>query len=178
MLFAHFNRLNVEDANLRADKELVVAKACHLALGLLQIALARQWLQTANHCISLIQYLVQAVYENPSPLLQLPYIDAQIVKYARSRKTPIRSVRQLTEMPEDDCRSLLRTLSNDQYKTVIAIAKKVPEVYIESARFVSTIYMLLSVVIPCLFFRSIGSRICYSWWLDYRQGETADCLCR
>jgi translocation protein SEC63 len=137
LLFAHFNRFDVNDAHLRADQEQIVAKACHLVLGMLQIALARQWLQTANHCISLVQMLVQACPENPSPLLQLPHIDAQIAKHARGRKTPIRSVRQLLEMSEEDRRSLLRTLSDDEYKNLVAVAKTFPEIYIDSVKFVT-----------------------------------------
>lgn len=137
LLFAHFNRYPVGNAELKGDLEAMVSKACHLALGMLQIALARQWLQTASQCIALVQCLVQGVWEGQSSLLQLPYVDAAIVKHAKGRKTPIKSIRQLVEMGEEDRRSLLRSLSDEQYNALVAVAKSFPEVVIDSAKFVT-----------------------------------------
>lgn len=137
LLYAHFNRVPITNAHLKEEQEKMVAKACHLSLGMLQIALARQWLQTASHCISLVQCLVQAVWEGHSSLLQLPYVDATIVKHAKGRKTPIRTVRQLVEMSEEDRRSLLRNLSDEQYDALVKLAKTFPEVSLDSAKFVT-----------------------------------------
>jgi translocation protein SEC63 len=137
LLFAYFNRFPISNVSLKEDQEKMVTKACHLSLGMLQIALARQWLQTASQCITLVQCLVQAVWEGHSSLLQLPYIDSAIVKHARGRKTPIRTVRQLVEMPEEDRRSLLRTLSDEQYGVLVKLAKTFPEVVLDSAKFVT-----------------------------------------
>ena len=75
LLYAHMNRYTVKAANLEADQQKMITKACHLTLGMLQIALARQWLQTASQCIALVQCLVQAVWEGQSSLLQLPHVD-------------------------------------------------------------------------------------------------------
>lgn len=137
LLFAHFNRLSVSNADLKGDQEEIVAKACHLALGMLQIALARQWLQTASQCISLVQCLVQAVWEGHSSLLQLPHVDGAIIKYAKTRKSPIRTVRQLVEMPEEDRRGMLRSLTDEQYGKLVAVAKTFPEAVLDSASFVT-----------------------------------------
>lgn len=137
LLWAHLNRFEVKDSKLKEDQEKMILKACHLTLGMLQIALARQWLQTASQCISLVQCLVQAVWEGHSSLLQLPHVDSQIVKYAKGRKNPIRTVRQLVEMTEEDRRNLLRTLTDEQYKTLVDVAKSFPEVVIDSVSFVS-----------------------------------------
>lgn len=137
LLFAHFNRFSVENPELRADQERMVSKACHLALGMLQIALARQWLQTASQCIAMVQCLVQGVWEGQSSLLQLPYVDSAIVKHAKGRKTPIKTIRQLVEMSEEDRRSLLRSLSDEQYNALVSVAKTFPEVIIDSCKFVT-----------------------------------------
>jgi len=137
LLYAHFNRFTVKNAQLKEDQEKTVSKACHLTLGMLQIALARQWLTTASQCISLVQCLVQSVWEGQSSLLQLPYVDQLIVKHAKAKKSPIRTVRQLVEMPEEERRSLLRTLSDEQYDALVKISKTFPEVIIDSVKFVT-----------------------------------------
>ncbi len=137
LLYAYFNRVPVTNVHLKADQEKMIVKACHLALGMLQIALARQWLQTASQCIALVQCLVQAVYEGQSSLLQLPYVDGQMVKYAKNRKTPIKTIRQLVELPEDDRKNLLRSLSDEQYSMLMTVAKSFPEVVLDSAKFVT-----------------------------------------
>lgn len=137
LLFAHFNRFEVKDAALKEDQEKIVAKGCHLTLGMLQIALARQWLTTASQCIALVQCLVQAVWEGQSSLLQLPYIDSHILKHAKSKKPPVKSIRQLVEMSEEDRRALLRTLTDEQYSALIDVAKTFPEVVLDSAKFVT-----------------------------------------
>jgi translocation protein SEC63 len=126
LLYCHFHRFPITDEALRTDQQYCVSKGLQLVNGMLQIAMARNWLVPVLNCMSFSQYLVQGMWEGQSSLLQLPHITNEIARHAISGKKSIKTVADLLDMSEGDRRSLLRTLTDDQYKEVIEVAQTFP----------------------------------------------------
>lgn len=143
LLHAHFYRVSLgSDDALRLDQALIVATSMQMVLGMLQIALARDWFVCARHCMTLSQFLVQAVWSDGSspanPFLQLPHLDTSITKHFGTGKKNIRTIPDLLSMKDDERRSLLRSLDDDQYSAVVRVAQAMPVVTIESVDFKGT----------------------------------------
>src|ERR1700710_2618525 len=98
------------------DQQFVVENSVRLLNGLLQIAIVKQWLTSTSKIMDLSQAIVQALYPGGSPLLQLPYVDNNLLRqYYRSKKRTFPSVQAFLDAPEDQRKSLLKSLNNDQY---------------------------------------------------------------
>jgi len=65
--------------------------------------------------------IVQALWEIRSPLLQLPHITEDMQKYFLSKKRQIKTIQQFCQMKEEDRRTLLKVLTEDQYKDVMKV---------------------------------------------------------
>lgn len=100
LLFAHFLRVKVSDPVLRAQQILIIGKSAHLAQGMLQIAISRNWMNVAALIIELAQDIVQAIYFSQSPLRQLPHLldSKEATKALNSKKKKIDTVMQLLEI--------------------------------------------------------------------------------
>ncbi|CAG8540770.1 3214_t:CDS:2, partial [Ambispora leptoticha] len=135
LLHAYLLRIKISDANLLKDQEFIIEKAAHLVNGILDISLAHHWLTTTNNCIELRQLLTQAIWPGENPLVQLPYINHEVLKAMKSKKRNIKSVVQLREMNEEDRRASLRTLSDTEYESVKNVADAYPALEIVRKRF-------------------------------------------
>jgi len=136
LLYAHLLRIDVTDSGLLKDQQYIVETSVHLANGLLQIALVKQWLQSASRIMDLSQSFVQAIYPGESPLLQLPYVNNALLRqYYRSKKRTFPSVQKFLDAPEDQRKSLLKSLSNDQYLDCMEVAKAIPQLHAVKADF-------------------------------------------
>ena len=124
-LFCQFHRIELPEASWKADQVLVVTKAVHLASnGLLKIALVRDWTVTSLNSITLAQFLIQAVWENHLPLLQLPYFNQETaMKYLEIVKKPtIRDFLSLS--PETRSTALAHmNLSPQQIENMVNVAR-------------------------------------------------------
>ncbi len=70
--------------------------------------------------------LVQALWEIRSPLLQLPHITEDMQKYFMSKKRQVRTIQQFSQMKEDERRTLLKALTDDQYQDVLRVCSSMP----------------------------------------------------
>lgn len=70
--------------------------------------------------------VVQGLWEFKSPLMQLPHINDDNLKYFMSKKRQIKSLQQYAQMKTDERRSLLRSLSDEEYENVIKVLGKMP----------------------------------------------------
>ncbi|KAH8555826.1 Sec63 Brl domain-containing protein [Umbelopsis sp. PMI_123] len=136
LIYAHLLRIDVMDAGLIRDQQYIVETSVHLLNGLLQIALVKLWLQSASRIMDLSQSLVQAIYPGESALLQLPYVNNSLLRqYYRSKKRTFPSVQKFLDAPEDQRKSLLKPLSNDQYLDCMEVAKAIPQLHTLKAEF-------------------------------------------
>ena len=108
-------------------------------------------LDTIEYGMKLCPMIVQALWDKQSPLLQLPHIEEDQLKHFHSRKRNIKSLAQLAKMKasdnfcqlllthtvdyfplqDEDRRSLLRSLTEEQYKDVIRVLAMIPVLDIE-----------------------------------------------
>lgn len=70
--------------------------------------------------------IVQALWEYKSPLLQLPYINEDNIKYCLRKKRYIKSIQQLAQLKSEDRRSILRHFTEEQFSAVMKTVAKMP----------------------------------------------------
>ena len=127
----------MSNAELRQDQLFIVSKAAQLIQGIFQISTARQWLHPTLSCMHLSQCLVQGIWENQSPILQLPHVTREIAKHCTLGKKSISTISGLLDLKESDRQSLLRGLSDESYQELLKIAQTFPLVSIQTVSFKS-----------------------------------------
>ncbi|KAJ3190645.1 secretory subunit [Irineochytrium annulatum] len=135
LLYSHMLRLRIDDEKLAEEQALVAERAVHVVPGLLQIAAARFWLSTALNAIDLSQLITQATFAPFGPISQLPHITPEVFKHFTTKKRQVRSLRELLLLEEEERHDLLRSLNEDQYKEVIAVASQYPLLRVRKALF-------------------------------------------
>lgn len=70
--------------------------------------------------------IVQGLWEFKSPLLQLPYINDDNLKYFMSKKRHIKSLQQYAQLKGEERRNLLKSLTDDEYENVMKVLGKMP----------------------------------------------------
>lgn len=141
LMHAALSRTPLNPATLGRDRDFILQKCPLLIREMIQccvssiVALRHAGrgnqaprLNTVESCMKLSQLLVQGIWEGKNPLLQLPYIEEDLLRHFCSRKRNIRSVEQFLEMKEVDRRNLLRTLTDMQYHDVLTVAGNYPYV--------------------------------------------------
>ncbi|UYV67794.1 SEC63 [Cordylochernes scorpioides] len=149
LLHAHLTRLKLPPNTLEedevealmcdaADKMYVLKKCPYLLQDFVQRAsqmitlalngrLARMPnLETMENAMKLCPMIVQALWDNKSPLLQLPNITEDLLRHFTNRKRNIRSLKHLAMMKSSDRRAMLRSLSDSQYSDVMTVLANMP----------------------------------------------------
>lgn len=127
-IFCQFHRIKLPEASWNADKVLVVTKAAHLSAGILKIALVRDWPVTSLNIITFGQFLVQGVWENHLPLLQLPYFDHKNAAiYLECVKKP--TIRDFLAISDTERDASLKhmNLSPEQVDNMLKVARAYPD---------------------------------------------------
>ncbi|KAJ3335732.1 secretory subunit, partial [Gonapodya sp. JEL0774] len=138
LMYAHFARVKFSDSAMEqrweVERRLVVEKSLHLLGAMLQITAANYPL-TGNviAIIELGQCVVQAMWIHQSPLLQLPYVDREVLKHTKTKKRDVRTITQLLEIRADDRQSILRSLTPEQYRCSMLVAQTFPVLEVLSA---------------------------------------------
>lgn len=134
--FCQFHRIELPEASWRADQVLAVTKAVHLSTGILKIALVRDWPITLLNTITFGQFLVQAVWENHLPLLQLPYFTNQNAAiYLECVKKP--TIRDFLAISDAEREASLKhmNLSPEQLENMVKVARAYPDCNILNVEF-------------------------------------------
>ncbi|XP_039294066.1 translocation protein SEC63 homolog [Nilaparvata lugens] len=138
LIHAHLSRIALNPNTLDKDRMYIVKKCPYLiqemvncVSQLVMLAYARRVprllnIETIENCMKLCPMIVQALWEFKSPLLQLPHITEDNLKYFLSKKRQIRSIQQFAQMKAEDRRNVLRNLSNEQYSDVMKVISKMP----------------------------------------------------
>jgi len=127
-LFCQFHRIDLPHESWKVDQVLVITKAVHLCSGILKIALVRDWPVTSLNTITLAQFLIQAVWENHLPLLQLPYFTNETANafMAVTKKPTIRDFLSLAEEERSVALEPLN-LAPDQLENLLKVARSFPD---------------------------------------------------
>ncbi|BFG01412.1 translocation protein SEC63 homolog [Drosophila madeirensis] len=142
ILHAHLSRLNLKPATLERDRQLIVRLCPHLIQALLQclsqVARLRYCvhfpLQTSvehfEGVMKLLPMIVQAVWEDKSPLLQLPHITEQhlntMIRNGKNLALAINSMEHFARLPSRERRSLLRPLNDSEYANAMKVLGGMP----------------------------------------------------
>lgn len=86
-------------------------------------------LETMENIMKLSPIVVQAlqISNSRSPLLQLPHIE-KVLKHFITKKRRITTISAFLKLEEEDRRSLVRDLTDDEYMDVMTVAKVLPRV--------------------------------------------------
>ncbi|XP_015784366.1 translocation protein SEC63 homolog [Tetranychus urticae] len=139
LLHAHLSRMKLPPTTLEIDKMIIVKKCPLLIQEFVQCAgqltilaltgrISRKpHKDTLENAMKLCRLVVQALWDNKSPLLQLPHITEDMLRFFNTRKRgTIRSIQQLATMKEDERRSLLRSLTDEHYHNIIQVMSRMP----------------------------------------------------
>ncbi|CAG2110446.1 unnamed protein product, partial [Medioppia subpectinata] len=138
LLHAHLSRMNLPPNSLDIDKLYVVWKCPYLLQEFVQcvsqltmLALAGRIartpsLDTLEYTMKLSALVVQALWDSKNSLLQLPHVSEDMLRHFTTRKRNVRNIRQLAGMKSDERRSMLRSLSDEQYENVMNVISKMP----------------------------------------------------
>jgi translocation protein SEC63 len=127
--------------------------------GMLHIANARNWLRVSIQIIEFNQLIVQALLPHQSALLQLPFIDNEILKHFNTKKRRIETIRDLLKVSPADRRDLLRSLDEQQISLIEKVAQRYPVVEVLKAEYsvigeeaiVPSSLVTLSIKFKCVF---------------------------
>ncbi|VVC92869.1 unnamed protein product [Leptidea sinapis] len=138
LLHAHLSRMKLPEDTLEVDRRYIVSKCPDLIVEmvncinqLIALAYARRiprlpTIETIENCMKMSPMIVQGLWEYKSPLLQLPYITEDHLKYFLNKKKHIKSLLQLAQLPGEERRQMMRFLNDKQYEDVMKVLGNMP----------------------------------------------------
>lgn len=140
IIHAHLSRLPLNPNSLEKDRQFVIKKCPYLVNEIVSVVnqlimlayagrISGQKLppiETIENCMKLAPMIIQGLWEFKSPLLQLPHLTEDHLKYFVNKKRYIKSVQQFAKLSSDDSRSLLRDLTDQEYENVMKVLGVMP----------------------------------------------------
>ncbi|XP_011506359.1 PREDICTED: translocation protein SEC63 homolog [Ceratosolen solmsi marchali] len=136
LIHAHLSRMILNPDTLEKDRQYIVKKCPYLIQEMIScvnqlivLAYARQvqhlpTITTIENCMRLCPMIVQAFWEFKNPLLQLPHITEDHLKYFKAKK--VKSLQEYAQLKREDRRSILRGLSDSQFDDVMKVLGNMP----------------------------------------------------
>lgn len=143
LLHAHLSRMRLPQETLECDRRYIVGRCPDLIVEmvncvnqLIALAYARRiprlpTIETIENCMKMSPMIVQGLWEFKSPLLQLPYITEDHLKYFANRKKHIKSLLQLAQLPGEERRQILRFLNDVQYDDLMKALGNMPYIHFQ-----------------------------------------------
>ncbi|ELU17583.1 hypothetical protein CAPTEDRAFT_160293 [Capitella teleta] len=144
LLHAHFSRQDLPAKTLELDKQYVLKKSPFLIQEMVSIvaqlvAMAHAGrvsrmprLETIEAIMKLSQMVVQGLWDIKSPMLQLPHVSDEMLRYFNSRKRSVRTIRDLAKLKDEDRRLMLRNFSEAEYHDLMLILAEMPLIDMEA----------------------------------------------
>ncbi|GAB1861954.1 Translocation protein SEC63-like protein [Camponotus japonicus] len=138
LLHAHLSRIPLNPETLDKDRQYIVRKCPYLIQEMVacvhQVILLAYagrvprvpTITTIENCMKLCPMIVQGFWEFKNPLLQLPHITEENLKYFHAKKRQIKSLQQFAQLKGEERRLILRNLSDSQYEDVIKVLGNMP----------------------------------------------------
>lgn len=138
ILHAHLSRIPLNPHTLDKDRQFIVKKCPYLIQEmvscvnqLIMLAYARRisklpTIETIENCMKLSPMIIQGLWEFKNPLLQLPHVTDDHLRYFVSKKRPIRNLQQFAQLPAEESRAVLRSLSDFEYENVMKVLGRMP----------------------------------------------------
>lgn len=143
LLHAHLSRMRLPQETLECDRRYIVGRCPDLIVEmvncvnqLIALAYARRiprlpTIETIENCMKMSPMIVQGLWEFKSPLLQLPYITEDHLKYFANRKKHVKSLLQLAQLPGEERRQILRFLNDVQYDDLMKALGNMPYIHFQ-----------------------------------------------
>ncbi|CAD5126075.1 DgyrCDS14241 [Dimorphilus gyrociliatus] len=142
LIHAHLGRISLPPTTLENDKNYVLGKSLNLVNEMIKVITQvisyfkttpdmqhkAPRLNTVEYCIKICQMLVQALWDTKSPLLQLPHITEKTLSHFVTKRRCIKTIKQFVEMKSKERRALLRTLSDAEYRDVMNVCARMPDI--------------------------------------------------
>ncbi|XP_044728876.1 translocation protein SEC63 homolog isoform X2 [Chrysoperla carnea] len=140
IIHAHLSRISLNPLTLEKDRQYIVKKCPYLIQEqvncvnqLILLAYAGRLprlpsIETIENCMKLCPMIVQALWEFKNPLLQLPHVTDDNLKYFMSKKRQVKTLQQLAQLKNEDRKALFRHLSEEQYENVLKVLGQMPYV--------------------------------------------------
>ncbi|CAB3372878.1 Hypothetical predicted protein [Cloeon dipterum] len=138
LLFAHMGRMLLPENSLEIDRQYIVKKCPYLiqemvncVSQLIMLAYARRInmlpkIETIENVMKLSPMIVQGLWDNKSPLRQLPHIQEENLKWFSSKKRHIKNLQQLAQLPAEDRRALLKSIPDENYSDIMKVLGNMP----------------------------------------------------
>ncbi|EFN80552.1 translocation protein SEC63 homolog [Harpegnathos saltator] len=138
LLHAHLSRIPLNPETLDKDRQYIVKKCPYLIQEMIRcihqvifVAYAKKMPQvptitTIENCMKLCPMIVQGFWEFKNPLLQLPHITEDNLKYFLAKKRQIKSLQQFAQLKGEERRLILRSMSDSQYEDVMKVLGNMP----------------------------------------------------
>ncbi|KAL1131935.1 hypothetical protein AAG570_011546 [Ranatra chinensis] len=138
LIHAHLSRIPMNPSTLDKDRMYIVKKCPYLiqemvscVAQLIMLAYAKRIprlpsIETIENCMKLCPMIVQAMWDYKSPLLQMPHITEENLKYFMSKKRSVKSIQQFSQLKAEERRNILRSLNDDQYNDIMKVVGKMP----------------------------------------------------
>lgn len=138
LIYAHLSRLRLPPTTLELDKLYIVKRIptlvqefvqCVAQLTMLSLIGRIQRtpsLETLENAMKFCSMVVQGTWDYRNQLLQLPHITNANLKYFSNKKRTIRTIQQLALLREEDRRSMLSHLNDNQYEDIVNVIRRMP----------------------------------------------------
>lgn len=140
IIHAHLSRLPLHPNTLEKDRQFVIKKSPYLVNEMVSVVnqlimlayagrISGQKLppiETIENCMKLAPMIIQGLWEFKSPLLQLPHLTEDNLKYFVNKKRYIKSLQQFAKLSTEESRSLLRDLTDQEYDNVMKVLGQMP----------------------------------------------------
>lgn len=108
LICAHMQRIPIISALLRQDLNTLLQHSILIVQAMVEIALMREWTQTAISMIDFIRCLVQGIDGKPvSELLQIPHFTAETIAHATKGKNSVTTLKQFLDKPAEARKGLV-----------------------------------------------------------------------
>ena len=143
LIYAHLSRIPLPLKTLDLDRAYIVAKIPYLLQEFVQsvaqltmLALIGRIpripsLETLENAMKLCPLVVQALWDSRNALLQLPHVKQDTLRHFVYKKKAIRTIQQLAIMKNEDRRSMLQYLNQEQYENLTNVLAKMPHLKVE-----------------------------------------------
>lgn len=138
LIYSHLSRLKLPPTTLELDKLYIVKRIPTLVQEFVQCVAQLTMLsligriprtpslETLENAMKFCSMVVQGTWEYRNQLLQLPHITNANLKYFSNKKRTIRTIQQLALLREEERRSMLSHLNDNQYEDIINVIRRMP----------------------------------------------------
>lgn len=124
LMQAHFSRMQLPP-DLESDQKDVLKYTIQLIQACVDVISSNGWLTPAIAAMELAQMSVQAMWDNESPLKQLPHFSDAVIK--RCNDKGVKTIYDIMDLEDDDRNSLLQ-MSPAELKNVARACNRYPNI--------------------------------------------------